>query len=331
MSVGLVVPVLNASRYLDAFLGSLEQQTMRPDVFLAIDSSSTDDTIERLRAYGATTVVIPRAEFDHGATRWRAVLQLNAVDIVVFATQDVIFADAVALERLVDSFTDHRVGAAYGRQLPHTGATAIEVHSREFNYPANGHVRSRADVAVHGFRTAFLSNAFAAYRREALVGIGGFPARTIFGEDSCAASKLILAGWHIAYRADACVRHSHNYTVGEEFRRYFDIGVFHSRERWIRDSFGSAGDEGVRFVQSELAYLARTCPRLIPSAIVRTCAKYAAYRLGRVESRLPVWLKRRLSMSRGYWTTSGTHRATASHAGDTAVTMTDTTTRRLLP
>lgn len=300
-SIGLVVPVLNAGRHLDAFLGSLERQTIRPATFLAIDSSSTDDTVERLRAFGAEVLVIPRAEFDHGGTRQRALTYLPELDVVAFATQDVIFADEFALERLVAPFSDPLVGAAYGRQIAHKNARAIEIHSREFNYPAEGHVRSRADIAVYGFRSTFLSNAFSAYRPSALMAVGGFPRRSIFGEDSYVTAKLILAGWRIAYQADARVHHSHDYTIAEEFRRYFDIGVFHSREPWIRESFGGASGEGMQFVRSELSFLLRTAPGLIPSALVRTCAKYAAYRLGRMEAKLPPSLKRRLSMSRGFW------------------------------
>ncbi|HET7553128.1 MAG TPA: glycosyltransferase family 2 protein [Gemmatimonadaceae bacterium] len=303
-SIGLVVPVLNAARYLDAFLGSLERQTIRPTTFLAIDSSSTDDTVERLRAFGAEVVVIPRAEFDHGGTRQRALMHLPELDLVVFATQDVIFADEFALERLVAGFSDPLVGAVYGRQIAHKNARAIEMHSREFNYPAEGHVRSQADIAVYGFRSTFLSNAFSAYRPSALMAVGGFPRRSIFGEDSYVTAKLILAGWRIAYQADARVHHSHDYTIAEEFRRYFDIGVFHSREPWIRESFGGASGEGMHFVRSELSFLSRTAPGLIPSALARTCAKYAAYRMGRMEARLPTSLKRRLSMSRGFWNSS---------------------------
>lgn len=301
-SVGLIVPVLNAERHLDAFLASLQQQSIKPTAFLAIDSSSDDATVERLREFGAEVRVIPRADFNHGTTRQRALLQAPPVDVVVFVTQDVIFADPTSLEKLVESFSDPTVGAAYGRQLPRPGATPIESHSREFNYPAEGHVRSQSDVPHYGFRTAFLSNAFAAYRRSALMSVGGFPEGVIFGEDSVAASRLILAGWKISYRADAQVYHSHGYSIAEEFRRYFDIGVFHHRTKWIRADFGGATGEGMRFVRSELRYLWTTHPTLIPSAIARTFTKFAGYRLGRAERWLPRKVKRSLSMYRAFWT-----------------------------
>lgn len=57
---------------------------------------------------------------------------------------------------------------------------------------------------------------------------------------------------------------------GEQFggpqHPVFDIGVFHSREAWIRDAFGGAEGEGTRFVLSEMTYLVRHAPWLIPSS-----------------------------------------------------------------
>lgn len=55
------------------------------------------------------------------------------------------------------------------------------------------------------------------------------------------AAKSVLNGYKVAYIAEAMVRHSHNYSLTEEFKRYFDIGVFHADQQWIRNDFGGAG------------------------------------------------------------------------------------------
>ena len=57
----------------------------------------------------------------------------------------------------------------------------------------------------------------------------------------------------------------------------------------------------MRFVRSELAYLWRHAPGWIPSALLRTAAKLAGYRLGRLEALWPVWFKRGCSMHKGFW------------------------------
>jgi len=64
------------------------------------------------------------------------------------------------------------------------------------------------------------------YRKSTLEEIGWFKNNLILGEDTYAETKLLVAGYKLAYIAKAKVYHFHNYTIWEEFKRYFDIGVF---------------------------------------------------------------------------------------------------------
>ncbi|KXS36820.1 MAG: rhamnosyltransferase [Halomonadaceae bacterium T82-2] len=296
----ICVPTLNAgdswNQWLSQAKGTIERLPT-----LVIDSSSDDDTARLAEQAGCQVRVIERRHFDHGATRDWALRTLHDCEIVVFLTQDALPATPDAIDRLVEVFRDPAVGAAYGRQLPHVDATPLAAHARLFNYPPRSHRVTPADMKQRGIKAAFLSNSFAAYRRRALLEAGGFPHDTILGEDMVAGARLLKAGWQLAYCAEACVHHSHNYSWGQEFRRYFDIGVMHSREAWILVMTGRAEGEGRRFVVSELRYLARRTPWAIPGALVRNALKYLGYRLGRGERRLPLPLKRRLSMHRGYW------------------------------
>jgi len=95
--------------------------------------------------------------------------------------------------------------------------------------------------------------------------------------------------------------HSHNYSVIEEFRRYFDIGVFHSRESWFIQKMGKPEGEGKKFVISELRYLLKRAPWVVPSAAVRTGMKLVGYKMGIREQIMPSSLKLKLSMNKGYW------------------------------
>jgi len=193
------------------------------------------------------------------------------------------------------------VGVAYGRQLPAPEATPIAAHARLFNYPVKSYVRSAADISAYGIKTAFLSNSLAAYRRSALLAVGGFPSSVILSEDTMVATKMLLSGWKITYCAEATCYHSHNYTLIKEFQRYFDIGVFHAREAWYLQALGGAEGEGKRFVLSELRYLRRHAPALMPAALLRSAFKLIGYRLGRLEHYLPRYVKRAFSMNRGFW------------------------------
>jgi rhamnosyltransferase len=300
-SIGLVIPVLNAESYLDSLLPALQGQSLQPDRFLVMDSESDDAGAERLRAAGAEIVTVKRREFDHGGTRQRAAEILSDCDILIYITQDAIPASSESFARLVAAFADPTVGVAYGRQLPHKDATPIAAHARLFNYPPESCSVAFAQRQLYGIKAFFSSNSFAAYRRQALEAIGGFPIGTLFGEDALAAASLLKHGWLKRYAADAQAFHSHNYSIISDFRRAFDIGAFHHSEPWLIETFGGAGGEGGRFVASEIRYLAKHAPASIPSALVRTGFKALGYNLGRRNWIFPVSWIRCLSLNRHYW------------------------------
>jgi len=216
-------------------------------------------------------------------------------------TQDAILASPRSIAEIVRCFEDDSVAVAYGRQLPHLGATAIEAHARLFNY---GEVSMRKDAATidrYRSKSFFCSNSFAAYRRKTLLELGGFRRDLILAEDAEYTARAIVAGYANFYCATALVRHSHDYTVMEQLRRYFDLGAFDASARWMRTRFGSHRGEGARFVRSELAYLRRHGAWEIPGALAQSAAKIVGYRLGLSEAILPVGIKRRLSMSPRFW------------------------------
>ena len=295
-----IVPTYNGRNDLPRLLESIKKQSASFDVFI-VDSSSSDGTDELARSCVQEIVTIPNTQFNHGGTRQQMVEKYLNYDIYVFMTQDAYLADKRSMERLVTPFSDPMVGAVCGRQLPHLDADVLAVHARFFNYPAESRLKSMADAAELGIKTPFVSNSFAAYRREALLDVGGFPKHVILSEDTYVAARMLLKGWKVAYAGDARCRHSHNYTMAEEFRRYFDTGVFHARESWVRESFGGAGGEGFRFVKSELRFLALRRWYLWPASLLRNTLKLLGYKLGRQERWLPLWVRRRLSMHSRFW------------------------------
>jgi rhamnosyltransferase len=299
-SVAVVIPTLNAAADWPRLVSPLLSCVL-PEQVLIIDSSSADGTAELASAAGFQVCSIPKEEYNHGGTRQLATEILNQAEILVYLTQDVVLADPDALRALLTPFADPQVAASFGRQLPRLGAGPIEAHARSFNYPSKSSVRTLESRQRLGFKAIFFSNSFAAYRRESLIAVGGFPSDTIFGEDSITAARFLLAGWKIAYVAEAKVYHSHSYNWRQDFKRYFDIGVLHSRENWLLQEFGQTSEEGRRFVASELKSLWPRSWWLIPSALIRSALKLIAYKLGRIERRLNIRCKRNLSMHPRYW------------------------------
>jgi len=296
----ICIPTLNPGKFTQKLIAGLGQQRT-PTPTLVIDSGSSDGAPELFEREGFRVHRIPRAAFNHGATR-RLCVDLNPdAEIVVYLTQDALLSEPDSLATLLAAFEDDQVGAAYGRQLPRLGAGPIEAHARLFNYPEISRIKALTDAKELGIKVAFISNSFAAYRRSALLEVGGFPSRTILGEDTYVAAKMLLSGWKVAYMAEAKVYHSHDYGFSEEFRRYFDTGVFHAFEPWIRQSFGQPEGEGLRYTRSELASLWEVNPWLIPSSLIRSALKLLGFKLGMAERFLPLWLKRRLSMHKHFW------------------------------
>lgn len=285
MRFAICVPTLNAGPTLGALSASIKVQTVRPNEVIVVDSGSEDGTVALAQSEGFRTVSIPRSEFRHGGTRQLAAELAGDVEVVVYITQDAILADPETMSRLLRTFDDQRIGAAYGRQLPRKGATPIEAHARFFNYPAQSVVRSLDRFQKPGLRYIFFSNSFGAYRSKVLAEVGGFPQDANFGEDTIVAARILKAGWKIAYSAEAIVNHSHNYSFQQEFRRYIDVGTLHAANPWLLQDFGAASGEGFRYVVSEINYLLKTRPALIPSSMLRTGAKLLGYRYGRLKAK----------------------------------------------
>lgn len=300
-NVAIVVLTYNAAEWVPKQIDGLKLAGVRPQQVFVVDSSSKDETAALYRQFGAEVLVIPQSSFNHGGTRRLAAQHLANRDVLVFMTHDAIPADADSIIEIVRAFDDPNVGMAYGRQLPRPEAEAIEAHARLFNYPDRSSLVSLADSARIGTKATFASDSFAAYRCSALIKVGNFPKDAFFAEDQIVAAQMLKAGYSKAYVSDARVFHSHAYTLVEDFRRYFDVGVFHSRNKWILNEFGRPEGEGRRFLVSEVRYLADNAPLRIPAALLRTLIKYTGYKVGLLEAKLPKFAKRRLSASPYYW------------------------------
>ncbi|HIB9002816.1 rhamnosyltransferase [Raoultella planticola] len=301
MKYYIAIPTYNGGGIWHAVVSSIKDNAPQDSFVYVIDSSSNDDTTFIAEKAGFDILTIEGADFNHGGTRNLAVDNFNeCYDIVIFLTQDAIPLPGF-INNIMAAFKDEKVVCAYGRQLPHKDANPLSQHARLFNYPDKGYVCGKENIPTMGLKTAFMSNSFSAYRLSVFKMLGGFPSDTILCEDMYYTAKAILAGYKVAYVPAAKVHHSHNYTPVEEFKRYFDIGVFHQDEPWIREAFGSAGGEGRKFIFSELVFLFRKAPMWIPVACINNFMKIIGYKLGQQYKKIPKKLIKKLSMHKRYW------------------------------
>jgi rhamnosyltransferase len=298
----IIIPVRNGGERWREAAGALRRSVPDPSLVAVVDSSSTDGSDAVAADLGFEVERIDPRTFNHGRTRQEAVERFcHGREFALFLTHDAVIEGPGSLTMLLDAFSNPQVGAAYGRQLPHHNASPFGRHSASFLYPPTSDVRTLASAPRLGIRTAYISNSFAAYRIRALNECGGFPSTLILGEDTHVALRMLLAGWSVSYCATALVRHSHNYSVFQDMQRYFDFGVLHTQLPELLRELGEPEGDGLRFVKSELRYMTTAAPWRLPEVVLRNASKYFGYRLGRLFRILPNSLRRRLSMTAGYW------------------------------
>jgi rhamnosyltransferase len=299
--VSLLIPTYNAGAKWQQVLDGIGAQTISFTEKIIIDSGSADHTRELAKEYGFDVINISKSDFNHGYARQILADAATSSDVCTFITQDAIPATADSVQKLIGPFKDGYIGLAYGRQLPHDDATPIEKHARLFNYPDRSDIRGLDDRSRYGFKVFFCSNSFAAYRKTVLSELGGFPTNCIMGEDALFAAKMLTRGYKLAYVAEAQVKHSHSYSPREEFRRYFDTRVFHEQNKWIHEIYGRPSGEGLRYVRSELNYIANTDATFLFSSVSSLFAKWLGYKTGKYYRYIPKTWLRKLSMHQSYW------------------------------
>lgn len=299
--VSVIIPTLNAGGQFKELLELLQAQTVQPHEIIIIDSCSEDGTAQLASEAGAHVLTVQRTEFDHGGTRNKAAAVATG-DILLFMTQDVYPVNNRLIEELIKPLQENRTAVyAYARQMADDNGDLLEQLSRASNYPAQSALKSYEDIERLGIKAFFCSNACSAIRRDTFERMGGFQAPVIFNEDMFMAARCILSDYKIAYCAEAVVYHTHNYTIMQQFKRYFDNGVSMRCNSWILP-YAASAKAGSNLIRQQLFGLRKAGKlRLIPRLIAESAAKLIGYKLGMNFHRLPKRLCRSISMHRLIW------------------------------
>ncbi len=297
--ISIIIPTLNAEDHIDGLISSLKGQSVSAEIII-IDSSSSDSTVRIAESHDIKTIIIKREDFDHGGTRNMAVSHAKG-DILVFLTQDAVPEDKYFLENLIKPLKDNGIAAVYGRQIPRAEARLTEKFARLFNYPDKPLVKGQNDIPGLGIKAFFFSNVCSAVQREVFEKLGGFTEKLIMNEDMLLASRLILNGYKIAYVPDAKVFHSHDYSCLDQFKRYFDIGVF-LKNNFQPAEYAGTESEGTGFLKEEVRYFLKNRAYIwLPYIMAEAISKYSGYKLGLHHEFLPNFMRKRISMHSSYW------------------------------
>jgi rhamnosyltransferase len=225
-SISIVVPTFNGAATLPALLDALSAQRVeRPFEVVAVDSGSTDGSVELLRTSDVRLVTIPHQAFNHGLTR-NVGIDATTGELIVLIVQDAVPTSGAWLEALTRPLSlDSCLAGTFARQLPRPDAGALTRH-----YLSRWMACSDVPRTVSATRAELddlspperldrctFDNVCSCIRRSVWQ---QHPfGETPIGEDVEWARDVLLSGYRIAYVPEASVIHSHERPAAYEFDR----------------------------------------------------------------------------------------------------------------
>lgn len=299
--VDVIIPIYKPSAEFKNILERLLDQTVPVNhIFLLQTLGKGDRLIKEFNSDVISVHPVLKKDFDHGATRHMGAGLSNA-EFVLFMTHDAIPANKKLIEKLLITMEDPDVAISYGRQLSGKDSDIVEKMTRVYNYPKKSCIKSKSDLDRLGIKTYFCSNVCAMYRKSVYDRLGGFVKKTIFNEDMIMASKVIDAGYKVAYCANAEVIHSHSYTCMQQFRRNFDLGVSQKQYYMVFGNISSE-KEGTSYAKKVIKALIKRGKISKAFYFILQCVfKLAGYRLGINYDKLPKKVILWCTMNKGYW------------------------------
>jgi len=269
-AVSIVIRCRNEARHLGPVLDAVGAQTGAPaHEVVALDSGSTDGTLDVLARHPVRVERMPAGEFTFGRA-----LNLGAHvargDVVVHLSAHCRPLKSDWLARLVAPLADRAVVATFGRQVPIPGVNPIEAIAMARNFP------------VAGPPDVLFSNANGAVRRAAIL------ARPWNEEIPAAEDHLwaaaVRAPERIEYVPGAAVEHSHPMTLDEWRFRFYINGLAAEYARRHGVALPWAGDTLVRVVGGRAGAFLRLAGTLARRGEVRALARLPGYAYARTVS-----------------------------------------------
>lgn len=201
VKVSLLLAGHNEGACLEKCISALQEQTFRNFEIIVIDDGSTDDMAtvgKRLFRRGAIDRFLSTGIRGGKSAAANLGLGYCTGDIVMIADIDTTF-DRDAVQKVLQPFVDADVGAVSGNLAVRNTQASLVSRFQAIQYLMSISLGRRVTDMLG---TLFIaSGAFAAFRREALLGIGGWEVGP--GEDADITVKLRRAGWKIRFQPDA--------------------------------------------------------------------------------------------------------------------------------
>ena len=203
-TVAIIMRSKNEMPHTRAALEALQQQTFQDFELFAIDSGSTDGTLEELHDHCDADHLTQIDHYVPGHVLNETIARIEH-QIVVLLNADAI-SQASWLENLLLPILGNQADATFSKQVPRPDARFIVAYDYERAYNPNN------------ITPSFFSAVACAFNRT-LWEAHPFP-ESGYAEDARWATACRADGAHFQYLENSIVEHSHNYTLAELFQKH---------------------------------------------------------------------------------------------------------------
>lgn len=193
--VSVIVPAYNERAGIVATVRSLVANDHPGIEVIVVDDGSTDGTADLVESLGLAGVRVIRKPNGGKATALNTGILYASNDIIVTVDADTVF-EPDAIRRLVEPFTDPRIGAVAGN---------VKVTNRHWLLGQWQHIEYVIGFSLDRRFYEMLGcmptvpGAIAAFRRHALTTVGGFSGDTL-AEDTDVTMAVLRTGWRVVYQ-----------------------------------------------------------------------------------------------------------------------------------
>jgi rhamnosyltransferase len=306
----IIILTRNGEATIGECLGQIYTQNYTDFEVIVIDSASTDRTLDILSNFPVKVFNIKVEEFGHGKTRNYGA-KLAKGKYLVYLTQDAIPFNENWLENLLQNFNDKDVAGAYSRNVPKEGCDPFEARYITRGWGTEKQLKSIKDPASNypaSYKElVFFSNTSSCIRKDVWEKIP-FDDNLVQTEDQDWARNVLEAGYKISYDPASMVLHSHNNSLKTLFRKYFDAGTAHkivfknnNNVYFPLIPFFSVISTFLdfKFMLSH-GYGSLSIIKWLPAAVLRHFIEATGFWLGLHFNILPLYLKRKFTISGRY-------------------------------
>jgi rhamnosyltransferase len=211
MTVSVVIRAKNEAAAIGETLERVHAQVGAPELeVIVVDSGSKDGTLDIAQQFPVRLIEIPPASFTYGRALNLGIAAARGEFVVALSAHSTPVDDRW-LANLVDPFRDSTIGAVYGRHVPRSNATKLELFGMWLSGVTSSAPRRQE-------RDMMFSNANGAFRR-GLALQHPFDERLPGAEDLAWADWIERQGWAVYYQPTAAVYHSHGEPLRHLLRR----------------------------------------------------------------------------------------------------------------